>query len=120
MTLRAANITFDCADALVVARFWSTALRRPLDPGASSYFASIGREDPDPGQPNWLFAKVPEHKVAKNRVHVDLVTDDVEAELSRLVDLGAVRVADKDEYGHSWTVLTDPEGNEFCVAAGEA
>jgi predicted enzyme related to lactoylglutathione lyase len=116
MTLRAANITFDCEDALVVGRFWSTALRRPLDPDASPYFASIGRQDPDPGQPNWFFAKVPEPRTVKNRVHVDLVADDVEAEIARLLDLGAERIADKSEYGHTWTVMIDVEGNEFCVA----
>jgi predicted enzyme related to lactoylglutathione lyase len=117
MTLRAANIVFDCDDPLAVGRFWSTALRRPLDPDASPYFTSIGRKDPDPGQPNWFFAKVPEPRTSpKNRVHVDLVADDLEAEIARLVDLGAERLADKEEYGHSWVVMADPEHNEFCIA----
>jgi predicted enzyme related to lactoylglutathione lyase len=116
MSLRAANITFDCDDALVVGRFWSAALRRPLDPDASSGFATIGRQDPDPAQPNWFFAQVPEERVSKNRVHVDLEADDPEAEVKRLLELGATHYADKAEYGISWTVLQDPEGNEFCVS----
>lgn len=48
-------------------------------------------------------------------MHLDLAADDREAEVQRLVGLGAARLADKDEYGHRWTVLRDIEGNEFCV-----
>jgi len=127
MTVTVASITVDCADALVVGTFWSAALDRPLDPGASGDFAAIdfaGRRDaagwaplaPD-DQPTWLFVRVPEPKTAKNRLHLDVAAADVEAEVVRLVGLGATRVADVDEYGYTWTVLADPEGNEFCVAA---
>ena len=71
----------------------------------------------EPGdEPTWLFAKVPEPKTAKNRMHLDLAAPDPETEIARLVGLGATRVADTDEYGYRWTVMTDPEGNEFCVA----
>jgi hypothetical protein len=126
MTVRIASVTFDCADALAVGRFWSEALRRPLDPKASSDFAAIGfsgrrdkvgwapveRDD----DPTWLFVQVPEPKVAKNRMHLDVMTPDPEAEVARLVELGATRVVDMDEYGYKWTVMADPEGNEFCVA----
>lgn len=114
MTLRLGNITFDCADPPAVAAFWSAALDRPVDDGASEYFASIGMNDPS--QPRWLFLKVPEAKTAKNRMHVDLVADDRTAEIERLVALGATHVGDKDEWGFSWSVLNDVEGNEFCVA----
>jgi Glyoxalase-like domain len=120
MTVRLGNITFDCHDALVVGRFWSEALGRPLaeDPEPSEHFATIGAIDHAPvDAPQWLFAKVPEQKVAKNRVHLDLVADDREKEIARLVELGATRGADHDEYGHSWTVMADPEGNEFCIAS---
>lgn len=64
-----------------------------------------------------LFLAVPEPKTAKNRVHLDLECDDRRAEVARLVDLGATHVADHDEWGISWSVLLDPEGNEFCLAA---
>ena len=63
-----------------------------------------------------MFVKVPEPKIAKNRIHLDLMAPDPEAEVDRLVKLGATWVADLDEYGHTWTVMADPEGNEFCVA----
>ena len=125
MSVVLAAVTIDCDDAVVVASFWAAALDRPLDAGASSAFASIGMpEHRDTtgwaiaagDQPTWLFAKVPEPKRAKNRIHVDLAAVDHEAEVVRLVALGATRVADIDEWGYRWTVLQDPEGNEFCVA----
>jgi hypothetical protein len=114
MSLQLGNITFDCADALRVATFWSAVLGRPLDEGSSDAFASIGRGD-DAHRPAWLFIRVPEAKAAKNRVHVDLSTDDRDGEVARILALGAERQADHDEWGIAWTVLTDPEGNEFCV-----
>jgi predicted enzyme related to lactoylglutathione lyase len=126
MTVRIASVTFDCADALTVGRFWSAALGRPLDPKASTDYAAIGfagRRDrvgwapvERDNDPTWIFAKVPEPKLAKNRLHLDFMAADPEAEIARLVELGATRVADMDEYGYTWTVMADPEGNEFCVA----
>jgi catechol 2,3-dioxygenase-like lactoylglutathione lyase family enzyme len=120
MTARLANVTFDCADAAKLAGFWSDVLGRPLatEPVPSEDVASIGDGDHgSAGSPNWLFVRVPEPKPSsKNRVHVDLTADDREAEVQRLLALGATRIADQDEYGLRWTVLVDPEGNEFCVA----
>ena len=118
MTARLANITFDCDDALRVAGFWSAVLDRPVaaEPAPSEDFACIGTVDhAGAGAPHWLFQKVPEDKVAKNRVHVDLAAPDREVEITRLVDLGAKRLDDKEEYGLRWTILADPEGNEFCL-----
>ena len=125
MTVALANITFDCADAARLAAFWSAAIGRPVDDGASEHFASIGiaRTEGDGSTgptgdagPTWLFCGVPEGKTAKNRMHVDLMADDRPAEVERLVGLGATHVTDVDEWGHQWAVLRDPEGNEFCVA----
>lgn len=120
MTIKLSNIVVDCDDTLAVARFWSAALGRPLDPEASGFFASIGHGHRN-GAEAWLFAKVPEPKTAKNRMHVDLHADDrpaVETEVARLVGLGAEVVrAPKEEYGVFWATLHDPEGNEFCVGA---
>jgi hypothetical protein len=125
MVVRIVSVTVDCADALTLGRFWSAALGRPLDPKASSDFAAIGfagRRDTTgwaavgDGDQTWIFARVPEPKTAKNRLHLDLAAPDPEAEVVRLVALGATRVADLNEYGYVWTVMADPEGNEFCVA----
>lgn len=118
MTMRVGNITVDCDDVLIVAQFWSRALGRALDPGASAGYASLGITDAARVEPAWCFEKVPESKVAKNRVHVDL-TDSDPGLVDRLVGLGATVLARHDLGGgrHGWTVLQDPEGNEFCVAA---
>jgi hypothetical protein len=126
MTVSIASVTFDCADALKLGQFWSAALGRPLDPNASSDFATIGfggRRDKvgwAPVErdvaPTWMFVRVPEPKTAKNRMHLDVMASEPEAEVDRLVELGATHVADREEYGYTWTVMTDPEGNEFCVA----
>ena len=118
MSLTIANITFDCDDPLRVATFWSAALGKDLDEGGSEFFVSIGRSRPEAG-PAWLFLKVPEGKTAKNRLHLDLAADDRDAEIERLVELGARHVADKEEWGFAWSVMADVEGNEFCVASAE-
>jgi len=104
-----ASITFDCVDALAVARFWSAVLQRPLPADASSDYAQLA------GDPAWSFAAVPEQKVAKNRVHVDLDVDDLPGTVDRLMLLGATRLGDFDEQGFKWTTLADPEGNEFDI-----
>jgi hypothetical protein len=119
MTVSLSTITFDCADPATVAGFWSEALGRPVDPGTDDAVRSIGLDDPAV-TPSLVFLRVPEPKRVKNRVHLDVVTDDREKEVHRLVGLGATRVDDKDEGGYRWTVMTDPEANEFCVAASEA
>src|SRR5262245_51328779 len=118
MGIRLGNITVDCDDVMRVARFWSAAMERPLDEGASEWFASIGNKDLDRAEPAWYFAKVPEQKAAKNRMHVD-VFDASPGAVDRLVSLGATVVGEHEMpwAGHSWTVLRDPEGNEFCVGA---
>jgi Glyoxalase-like domain len=101
-----------------VATFWSTVLGRPLDCGGSELFASIGGTDAMRAEPAWYFTKVPEPKQAKNRVHLDLTTPDPSA-VDDLLALGATVVGEHEVPGgsHRWTVMRDPEGNEFCVAA---
>jgi hypothetical protein len=64
--------------------------------------------------PGLLFVPVPERKTIKNRLHLDFRPDDRDAEVERLLALGATR-ADVGQGEQSWVVLADPEGNEFCV-----
>ena len=133
MTVRIASITFDCADAHVLGRFWSAALGRPLDPKASSDFATIGfrgrrdqvgwapvERDVDP---TWMFVKVPEPKTAKNRLHLDLrVSGDGTPKqrwscvMTEVARLGAAGAAMLHEFTGHHVVMADPEGNEFCLA----
>ena len=110
-TITLTHLTFDCADAEKLATFWSAALDQEVADGASPEYAVIA------GQPGWMFLQVPEGKAAKNRVHPDLHTDDLPAEVTRLVGLGATHLADHTEAGTTWATLADPEGNEFDVAA---
>ncbi|WP_213000679.1 VOC family protein [Winogradskya consettensis] len=106
------SVTFDCVDALVVARFWAAALGGEVDEGATAAKAFV--EAPGWGGPNVWFQRVPESKVAKNRMHFDLrAPRTVEEEVARLVALGATVFAVHDESGI--TVMLDPAGNEFCV-----
>ena len=118
MAARIGNITIDCDDVLKLAAFWSAALGRPVDKGSSEFFATIGGTDAARREPAWYFNKVPEPKRAKNRVHIDLVNPDP-AVVGELVGLGATVVGEHNVRGgsHGWTVMQDPEGNEFCIAA---
>jgi Glyoxalase-like domain len=104
------SVTFDCADALVVARFWAAALGTDMEDDSDSDKAFV--EAPGWGGPNMWFNRVPEPKTAKNRQHFDLRAEgSVADEVARLVALGATVVTP----GEYLTVMQDPEGNEFCV-----
>ena len=107
-----ANITFDADDPRRLAAFWSEATGRTVAQ-SEPYFAML---NPDDTGARMLFLKVPEGKTAKNRMHLDFHAADREAEIARLVGLGATRHDTRREFGVEWTVMTDPEGNEFCVA----
>jgi hypothetical protein len=116
VALSVVNVGLDCEDVWVVANFWSAALGRSVDEGSSEVFASIGGSDAERSEPAWFFHKVPEPQTTKNRVHVDLV-DPREDRVTRLVELGARVIKEHDIAIHSWTVMEDPEGHVFCVAA---
>lgn len=113
MPLTQKTVTLDCDDVPRVSAFWSAALERPVGDGASPYFAMLPATGP--GELTWLFIKVPEPKTVKNRVHPDFVSPDRPAEVTRLIELGAEKVGDYEEWGTRWTTLRDVEGNEFCI-----
>ena len=117
MTSTPRTVTFDCADPRAQAAFWSQVVGRPVDDGATGDVVAIGLwAEATSGQLALLFLRVPEGKSTKNRVHLDLGCDDRGAEVPRLVALGASHVSDHEDFGIAWSVLTDPEGNEFCIA----
>ena len=118
MSIALEAVTFDCADAAALARFWGAVLEHPVDAGATEAFAAIGLSDDNKLRPAWCFIQVPEPKVAKNRCHPDLLAVDHEAAVARAVAAGATRLADIEESGTRWTTLTDPEANEFDIVAG--
>jgi Glyoxalase-like domain len=118
MSLRFGQVVFDCRNAAELAGFWSQVLGPPVDAGGNEFFATVGR-DGDALRPAFMFVKVPEERIGKNRLHVDLVSADWTREVDRVIGLGAKRIADYDDYGTRWTTLTDPEGNVFDIGAGD-
>jgi hypothetical protein len=107
------ELTLDCTDLEVLAAFWSEALHyRRSEPGFEGY---VGLEPVTGDGVPLTLQRVPEPKTSKNRLHLDLLVEDVEAEVRRLLDLGATRLEDHTAYGTHWSVLADPEKNEFCV-----
>ena len=112
MALTPIHITVDCSNVTAVATFWSAALRRPVDSQSEEVAEIPGGGT---GSTGWLFIKVPEGKAAKNRLHIDFGTPDRDAEVARLLALGATRIGEYDEWGAVCTTLADVEGNEFCV-----
>ncbi|MBB4685231.1 VOC family protein [Amycolatopsis jiangsuensis] len=113
MALELGMITVDCADPRGLAAFWTAALGVRV---AADYGAFVMLERPASGGPTMGFQQVPEPRPGKNRVHTDFVASDREAEVRRLVGLGATELDRQTQPGLAWTVLSDPEGNEFCVA----
>jgi predicted enzyme related to lactoylglutathione lyase len=114
------NVTFDCHDARLVAEFWGAVtgytLEEMRDTGNHYWVAS----PPDDAWPRLVFVTVPEEKVVKNRIHLDIVPRDRDqaGEVDRLVGLGATLVDDRRTLSPgAWVVLADPEGNELCVEA---
>ena len=113
MGLRLEEIVVDCRDPVTLARWWQTATGWQVV-GEDSDGVELA---PAPGQvPSMMFIAVAEHKRHKNRLHLDWVPDDQQAEVERLLSLGASRV-DIGQGSASWVVMADPEGNEFCILA---
>jgi predicted enzyme related to lactoylglutathione lyase len=111
------ELVLDCAEPATLAMFWREAL------GYRDYFtdAKLAVLVPKDGTASPLLLQgVPESKVGKNRMHLDIVVDDVEAEVQRLQALGARRIDDGvQSYGGTrWVRMADPEHNEFCVSSG--
>ena len=127
------QITFDCSDADAQAKFWAEVLGYIEQPPPAGFITweefltannmpippagEIGAVvDPDDVGPRLLFLRVPEGKAGKNRVHLDVIVGDKrEARVTQLVAIGATHVRDVTENDATWSVLLDPEGNEFCL-----
>ena len=118
MNIELSTIVIDCANPAGLGRFWCAATGyvtlheddEPLDPDDT--WVKIGPKD---GGTAMAFQRVPEPKTVKNRVHVDFLTDDEEAEAARLEGLGARRLWVSENPDDIFIVLGDPEGNEFCL-----
>lgn len=113
MALKLGMITIDCANPQGLAAFWTEALGVEVEQDYGEFvFLGVQAE----GGVRLGLQRVPEPRTGKNRVHVDMQAEDRAAEVARLVSLGAAEVEQHELPGLTWTVLADPEGNEFCVA----
>lgn len=124
------NITFACADPASLAAFWAEATGYDIQEAPPGLLEAIEAEggdtnaaaaavDPEGRGPRLFFKKMPRSDPDHIPVHLDLNAEDREAEVERLVELGATVVETKTEttgpYTETWTVMRDPEGNGFCV-----
>jgi len=106
------TVVVDAHDPATLARFWASVLDWSIFYESSDEVV-ISKDDKT--FPGLVFVPVPETKTIKNRLHIDLNPDaDRDAEIERLLTLGA-RTVDIGQGDVGWTVLADPEGNEFCV-----
>lgn len=124
MASKFTELAIDCTDPVGLARFWCSVLGYEVqgeDDGLVTIGSPLVPEGKDrlgPVPPTLTFARVPEGRTVKNRLHLDVSPTDREQgeEVRRLLDLGA-RPVDVGQGEVSWVVLAYPEGNEFCVLA---
>jgi predicted enzyme related to lactoylglutathione lyase len=113
---RVIEIVVDCHDPERLATFWSALLgidiRGEVREG-TLWFAAL--MPVCPGGPIIGFQQVPEGKVAKNRVHLDMRVTELDQAARRAIELGGHQLAEHDERGRQWREMADPEGNEFCL-----
>ncbi len=112
MSLRLWTIVIDAHDPHTLAHWWADILHWKI---FSETETEVVVTTPDERFPGLVFVPVPERKTMKNRLHLDFAPDDRDAEVERLIRLGAKHVDVGQSSNESWVVLADPEGNEFCV-----
>jgi hypothetical protein len=115
MTSTFFGLSYDTEDAAAVAAFWAAALGTVVGAGADAGAAVV---EASASWPRLAFHRVPEGKAVKNRLHLDLIAADFEAECDRLLALGARRLGDVVAGSARWTTFADVEGNEFDLIAG--
>jgi predicted enzyme related to lactoylglutathione lyase len=106
-------VTFDCADPQRVARFWSALLGREPGPSEDGWVYLGHRGDP---QPRLVFQPVPEPKVGKVRIHLDVTVDELDEAIELVTALGGRFTGERHDYDEGVVVvMADPEGHEFCL-----
>lgn len=113
MACKFTELIVDCQEPPKLARFWAAVLGWSIEPEEGD---DVQVNAPAGDAPALLFLRVPERKVVKNRLHIDVnpVNCDQQQEVERILALGA-RHVDVGQGEQTWVVLADPEGNEFCV-----
>ncbi len=111
MTLSIATVAFDSTDPVPLARWWADQLGGEARDPFGGFFVFVSG-----GPIQMAFQKVADPTPGKNKLHIDLVADDLDTEVDRLVAAGAGLVERRGDESFRWVTLTDPDGNEFCVA----
>jgi len=112
MNLTVHAVTINAVDPPSAAAFWAAALGGQIKETGNGY---ILVETDTEGLPRLLFAPVDQHVHVPGRIHLDLAAADTVSEIARLESLGATVVEQCHDSNFTWTVLTDPEGNPFCI-----
>jgi predicted enzyme related to lactoylglutathione lyase len=105
-------VTIDCRDKHALAAFWGALLGTSVRGELGQY---LGLHPTEEGHPRLVFQQVEEPVAGRSRAHLDLESEDVEADATRALELGATVVEDVADFGVTWKVLRDPEGNLFCL-----
>lgn len=115
MALRVETLTFDCDDPDGLAAWWAEAVGGAVNAVVPGEFVLVQQAH----GPQLGFQRVPDPTPGKNKLHLDFAAADVEAEVARLVALGAKETG-RHSFGEEfrWVVLADPAGNAFCIAEG--
>ena len=117
MTLTLGMITVDTTDAMPLARWWAEQLGGAIEQENDGWYVIVGF----PGSAQKIsFQQVSDPSPGKNRLHLDLTSPDLEAETTRLVSAGAGLVERHEHEGFHWNVLSDPDGNQFCVSGAHS
>jgi predicted enzyme related to lactoylglutathione lyase len=116
------TLVVDAMDPARLGRWWAEVLDYRIDYESSDEVVIRSGQPGQADRAGLVFVLVPEAKQGKNRLHIDLNPDDRDAEVERLVNMGArhVDVGQTGDAEATWVVLADPEGNEFCVLRARA
>jgi catechol 2,3-dioxygenase-like lactoylglutathione lyase family enzyme len=109
---RLRQVALDCNDLELLIGFWTAAIGYRVEHHEATWALL---RDPNDQDPKLFLQRVPEPRAGKNRMHLDIEVPDEQGAVERLVALGARSLWRMDFGSHYWTVLADPEGNEFCV-----
>lgn len=113
MSLRIAQITVNSTDALALARWWADQLGAEITAENEGWFVVVTA----PQGPSLAFQRVDDPTPGRNRIHLDLTSAALDAEVGRLTGAGAQLVRRETlPNGFAWVTLADPDGNEFCVS----
>jgi len=110
-TMTVGMITFDTTDATALATWWARHTGGTVHDDNDGWFVTVTSDGPV-----LAFQKVPDPTPGKNRIHLDLTVEDRPAAAAALIADGATAVAEHSMGEFSWTVLADPDGNQFCLA----